>query len=63
MAQRWALRRRLGDDFSDLFGEPCKPKWMRRRTFRQYVARDADLADREDRYTSGHLLRLLARIG
>lgn len=59
MAQRWALRRKIGDDFSDLFGEPCKPKWMRWRTFDRYAARDAELAERE----SGYFGHLLARMG
>jgi hypothetical protein len=63
IAQRWALCRKMGDDFSDLFDGPCKPKWMRWRTFRKYVARDAELARREDGYMSGHVLRLLASIG
>ena len=57
-AQRWAIRRKLGDDFSDLFGEPMKPKWMRWRTFERYAARDAVLAGRE----YPHMLRLLGRI-
>lgn len=47
MAQRWALRRKLGDTVSDLFGEPFKPKWKRWRTFERYAARDAQLAARE----------------
>jgi len=47
LAQRWALRRRMGDDFSDLFGEPCRPKGMRWRTFERYARRDAQLASRE----------------
>jgi hypothetical protein len=55
--QRWALRRKLGDTFSDLFGEPCKPKGMRWRTFERYAARDAELAEREN----GHLLWLIRR--
>lgn len=46
-AQRWAIRRKLGDEFSDLFGEPMKPKWMRWHTFERYAARDAALAGRE----------------
>lgn len=57
-AQRWALRRRLCDDFSDLFGEPCKPKWMRWRTFERHAARDAELSERENDY----LLRLIERM-
>lgn len=56
-AQRWALRRKMGDDFSDLFGEPYRPKGMRWRTFERYAARDAELAERE-----GGLLRLLERL-
>lgn len=58
MAQRWALRRKLGDKYSDLFGEPFKPKWMRWRTFEAYAARDAELAAREWR----HFARLLGRL-
>lgn len=56
--QRWALRRKLGDKFSDLYGEPMKPKWMRKRTFDRYAKRDAELANLEDAY----LARLLARV-
>ena len=56
--QRWALRRKLGDRFSDLFGAPCKPKRMRWRTFERYAARDAALAEAEN----GYLLRLLGRL-
>ncbi|HJP99111.1 MAG TPA: hypothetical protein VJ862_11160, partial [Rhodanobacteraceae bacterium] len=59
MGQRWAIRRKLRDDFSDLFGEPFKPKWMRWRTFDRYAARDAELANRE----WGHFARLLGRMG
>jgi hypothetical protein len=59
IAQRWALRRKLGDNFSDLFGEPCKPKRMHWRTFNRYAARDAELADRE----WGHFARVLGRLG
>lgn len=57
IAQRWAIRRKLGDTFSDLFGEPWKPKRMHWRTFEKYAARDAELAEAEN----GYLLRLLAR--
>ncbi|MCP1372628.1 hypothetical protein [Dyella lutea] len=57
-AQRWALRHRLGDDVSDLFGEPCKPKGMHWRTFERFAVRDAQLANRE----FGHLKKLLARL-
>ena len=55
--QRWALRRKMGDNFSDLFGEPCKPKWMRWRTFEHYAARDAALAGAE----FGAILRRMKR--
>lgn len=55
--QRWALRRKLGDTFSDLFSEPCKPKWMRWRTFERYAARDAALAQAE----FGALMRRMER--
>lgn len=55
ISQRWALRRKLGDEWSDLFGEPFKPKGMRWRTFEKYARRDAQLADREAPY----LLRLI----
>lgn len=46
--QRWALRQKLGDDMSDLFGEPFKPKWKRWRTFNRIAQRDAELEARED---------------
>lgn len=58
IAQRWAIRRKIGDTFSDLFGEPCKPKRMHWRTFEKYAQRDAELAGQEN----GYLLRLLARL-
>jgi hypothetical protein len=57
-AQRWAIRRKIGDTFSDLFGEPYKPKGMRWRTFERYAERDAELAEREGVY----LLRLIERL-
>lgn len=57
-AQRWAIRRKIGDTFSDLFGEPYKPKGMRWRTFERYAERDAELAERE----GGYLLRLIERL-
>jgi hypothetical protein len=57
-AQRWAIRRKIGDTFSDLFGEPYKPKGMRWRTFECYADRDAELAERE----GGYLLRLIERL-
>lgn len=47
MAQRWALRRKMGDTTSNLCSEPCKPKWMRWRTYDRYAARDAELEARE----------------
>lgn len=47
MAQRWALRRKLHDQYSDLFSEPVKPKWMRWITFQRYLDRDAELDARE----------------
>ena len=56
--QRWAIRRKLGDNFSDLFGEPFKPKRMHWRTFERHAARDAQLADAE----YGHMRRLLDRL-
>jgi hypothetical protein len=57
-SQRWALRRRLGDDVSDLCGEPMKPKRMRWRTFQKYLDRDADLDARDGLY----LCRLFGRL-
>lgn len=57
MRQRWALRRKLGDTFTDLTGEPYKPRWTRWRTFNRYAARDAALAELEDAY----LCRMMAR--
>ncbi len=59
MRQRWAIRRKLRDDFTDLFDEPMKPKRMRWRTFERYAARDAELASREGVYWS----RLPGRLG
>jgi|SRR6185437_5505275 len=58
MRQRWAIRRKIGDTFSDLFGEPYKPKGMRWRTFERYAERDAELAERD----GGELLRLIERL-
>ncbi|MGH8110453.1 MAG: hypothetical protein ACREPL_00710 [Rhodanobacteraceae bacterium] len=58
-AQRWALRRKLHDDVSDLCGEPVKPERMRWRTFARYAARDAELEAREGVY----LARLLGKVG
>lgn len=59
MAQRWALRRKLGDSVSDLTMDPIKPKWMRWRTFWRFLDRDADLAAREWSY----FVRLLGNLG
>ena len=59
MRQRWTIRRKLRDDFSDLFDDPWKPKGMRWRTFDRYAARDAELANREGIY----MARLLGRLG
>lgn len=58
-AQRWALRRKLDDRFSDLFGEPCKPERMRWATFQRYLDRDAELEAREGPF----MARLLGRMG
>lgn len=56
--QRWALRCKIGDIYSDLFGDPVKPKWMRWRTFNRYAARDAELSAQDAVY----MARLLARM-
>lgn len=58
IAQRWAIRRKLGDKYSDLFGEPCKPMRMHWRTFEKLAARDAELAQRENVYVMRMLRRL-----
>ena len=50
VAQRWAIRKRVGDRISTLSDELIKPRWTRRRTFEEYAARDADLAVREESY-------------
>ena len=63
MAQRWAIRRKLRDDFSDLFGEPIKPKWMRERTFERYATRDAELSELENVYLYRMLGRMMAKTG
>ena len=57
LGQRWAIRRKLGDNFSDLFSEPAKPKGMRWRTFERHCARDAQLAAAD----IGYFARLLGR--
>jgi hypothetical protein len=62
-AQRWAIRRKLGDEETGLFDEPEKPKWMRWHTFERYAKRDAELSEREDRYISPFLYRLLLKSG
>ena len=58
MGQRWALRRRMGDRFSDLTCEPVKPSRMRWRTFQKYLDRDAELDARESVYLGRLLVRL-----
>lgn len=58
-AQRWALRRKLGDNFTTLFDEPWKPKRMRWRTFERFAARDEELAARDGIY----MARMLGRLG
>lgn len=58
MRQRWAIRQKIGDTLSDLFDEPCKPLWMRWRTFDRYAVRDAELAAREGVF----MARLLGRL-
>ncbi|WP_063670507.1 hypothetical protein [Dyella thiooxydans] len=55
--QRWAIRRKLRDTFSDLFSEPCKPLRMHWRTFERYARRDAELAAAEDAYLCRFLRR------
>ena len=57
-AQRWALRRKMGDEYSDLFGEPYRPKGMHAHTFQRYADRDEELENRE----GGYLQRLLDRL-
>lgn len=62
-AQRWAIRRKLGDECTGLMDEPMKPKWMRWATFERYAKRDAELAEIEDGYLSPYLYRLLLKTG
>lgn len=57
MAQRWAIRRKLGDHFSDLLGEPFKPKGMHWRTFERHCRRDNNLAKREFAYLAQFFAR------
>lgn len=59
--KRWALRRRIGDTYSDLCGELCKPPWMRWHTFERYAQRDAELAERDDEYLYRFLGRMMAK--
>jgi len=61
--QRWALRQKMGDEFSDLFGEPCKPRWMRRHTYDKHVARDAELSARDDSYLGKLIMRSFGGLG
>lgn len=63
MAQRWAIRRKLGDTVSDLCGEPFKPKWMRWATFERYAERDAQLAALDDAYFCRIIGRMMAKTG
>lgn len=58
MAQRRAIRRKLGDTFSDLSGEPFKPKGMHWRTFERHCQRDSELAKDQDAYFARWTLRL-----
>ncbi len=62
-AQRWSIRQKLGDDFSSLFDAPCKPKWMRWKTFERFAQRDAALSYQEDGYLSPYLYRMLKNDG
>ena len=62
-AQRWAIRRKLGDEVTGLLDTPAKPKWMRRQTFERLAARDAELSEREDLYLPPFLYRLLLETG
>lgn len=61
--QRWTLRRRMGDTFSDLYGAPLKPKGMHRKTFERYAARDAELEEIESLYTLRRWGMLADRLG
>lgn len=45
--QRWKIRQKIGDEFSDLFTPLWKPKGMHRRRFWKYQKRDMDLWDQE----------------
>jgi len=46
--RRWALRERMGDDVSDLFGPPYRPRGMRHQVFDAYAARDRKLENEEE---------------
>jgi hypothetical protein len=63
MEQRWTLRRRLGDTFSDLCGPPCKPKGMRWKTFEQFAERDEELSVLEDVHFARRFGLLARRLG
>lgn len=56
--QRWELRHRIGDKWSDLFSAPYRPKGMHRSTFFRHVLRDVELAKREHEALAGLLRRL-----
>jgi hypothetical protein len=58
-----AIRRKLGDDYTDLLDTPLKPKWMRWATFDRYARHDAELSEREDGCLSPFLYRLLLKTG
>ena len=62
-AQRWAIRRKLGDEWTGLLDEPIKPKWMRWETYNRYAQRDRELSEREDGYLSPWLYRFLLQTG
>lgn len=51
--QRWELRHRMGDKWSDLFSAPYRPKGMHRRTFLRHVLRDLELAKRQQAALTG----------
>ena len=57
MAQRWAIRHKLGDESSDLFSEPVKPRWMRHHTFEKFATRDAKLGEQQNEFLQRFLCR------
>jgi hypothetical protein len=59
--QRRALRRKLGDTESGIGDDLQRPSRMRSRTFAKYLARDDELARREDELLLSELSRVLAR--